>query len=185
MKVIIDSKENIIKKAQKVIDSYPDGSTIALAYNNDTKLLTFNNKRVVEVMDSNDSIASQFDFEVKTSEYDGSHIDLAVLGIGYKGQIGFNEIATPFDSETHIQKLTTSTVEEYSEFGLVDLMGITMGIKTLVSADEIIVVATGEKRASAVFGMLYGRNDSSIPAAFLQIHREVTVFADHEAAKEL
>ena len=33
--------------------------------------------------------------------------------------------------------------------------------------------------------MLYARDDSLVPAAFLQVPAEVTVFADEEAAKKL
>lgn len=116
-------------------------------------------------------------------------LDLAVLGLGHNAHIGFNEPATPFDSRTHAQKLTDITRRQYAaRFGgeeKTPQYGLTMGIKTLVSAKEVMVMAFGEDKAEAVFKMLYGRNDSAVPAAFLQIPLNVTVYLDHTAAQKL
>ena len=116
-------------------------------------------------------------------------LDLAVLGIGANARIGFNEPATPFGSLSHRQKLTPSTRRELSErFGGEDKMpayGLTMGIKTLVQAREIMLLAAGDRKAKAVFDMLYGRDDSTVPAAFLQIPSEVTLYLDESAAAKL
>lgn len=116
-------------------------------------------------------------------------LDLAVLGLGYDAHIGFNEPATPFDSLTHAQKLTDVTRRQYAaRFGgeeKTPQYGLTMGIKTLVSAREVMVVAFGEDKAEAAFKMLYGRNDSAVPAAFLQIPLHVTVYLDDAAAQKL
>ena len=60
-----------------------------------------------------------------------------------------------------------------------------MGIKTLVSAREILVLAFGEKKAEPVFKMFYARNDSAVPAAFLQLPFSVTVCLDSAAAAKL
>ena len=60
-----------------------------------------------------------------------------------------------------------------------------MGIKTLVSARNILLLASGESRAEPVFNMLYGRNDSFVPAAFLQIPLNVTVYLDGASAQKL
>ena len=62
---------------------------------------------------------------------------------------------------------------------------VTMGIRTLTSARNILVLSVGEEKAPATFSMLYARDDSVIPAAFLQLPRNVTVYADPEAAKNL
>ncbi len=116
-------------------------------------------------------------------------IDLAVLDLGLNGRIGFNEPATPFDSLTHRQKITDSSKRELTESFKTpeDLpeFALTMGIKTLVSARDIIVISSGESRADAVFKMLYGRNDSVVPAAFLQIPLNVTAYLDTASAQKL
>ncbi len=116
-------------------------------------------------------------------------LDLAVLDIGADARIGFNEPATPFDSLTHAQRLATATRRELAAvFGgeeNVPERGITMGIKTITLAKEIMLLAYGEERAEPVFRMLYGRNDSAVPAAFLQIPVNVAVYLDEEAARKL
>ncbi len=125
-----------------------------------------------------------YDAEIK----DAGGLDVAVLGLGANAHIGYNEPAVPFDSLTHRQKLTDKTRAQLSKsFGVenVPTHAFTMGIKTLVSAREILVLAFGEEKADAVFQMLYARDDSVIPAAFLQIPSEVCVFADPAAAKKL
>ena len=61
----------------------------------------------------------------------------------------------------------------------------TMGIKTLVMARQIMVIALGTEKAEPVFNMLYGRDDSVVPAAFLQVPSEVNVYLDPAAAEKL
>lgn len=129
--------------------------------------------------------------EQEPEKYDGlieaaGGIDLCILGIGINGHIGYNEPATAFDSLTHIQKLTDATHRQYSggERHLTEY-ALTMGIKTIVSSREIFLLASGPEKADAVFKMIYGRTDSYIPAAFLQIPLEVTVCADPAAAAKL
>ena len=116
-------------------------------------------------------------------------LDLAVLGIGVNASIGFNEPATQFDTRCHRQKLTEKTRKQFEwRFGSeedVPAYGLTMGIRTLTEAGQIIVIALGEEKKQAVFDMLYARDDSVIPAAFLQIPANVSVYADEAAGAKL
>lgn len=116
-------------------------------------------------------------------------LDLAVLGIGQDAHIGYNEPATPFDSHTHVQKLTDRTKRQLSERGYTEEnmpeYAVTMGIKTLTEAGNIILLAEGEDKAAAVFEMVYGKTITYIPASFLQIPTEVTVYLDTAAASRL
>ena len=116
-------------------------------------------------------------------------LDMAALGLGLNAHIGYNEPAVPFDSLTHRQKLTDKTRAQLAaSFGSAEAVpeyAWTMGIKTLVSARKILVLAYGEEKAWAVFQMLYARDDSVIPAAFLQVPAEVTVLVDSAAAQKL
>lgn len=116
-------------------------------------------------------------------------IDLAVLGIGVNAHIGFNEPATPFDSRTHIQKLTNATRRQLADrFGGEDSVpekGITLGIKTIIRARDIIVLAFGDEKAEAVFRMVYGRTEPYIPASYLQIPISVTAYIDRAAGAKL
>ena len=116
-------------------------------------------------------------------------LDLAVLGIGDNGHIGYNEPATPYDSRTHRQKLTDATRRQNAAvFGSEEAVpeyAWTMGIKTLVSARHILVRAAGEEKTQPVFKMLYARDDSVVPAAFLQLPMNVEVYVDPAAAAKL
>ena len=116
-------------------------------------------------------------------------LDLAILGLGRAGQIAYNEPATQFTSPSHRQKLSPGTrrslIELYGGELNVPEYAYTIGIRTIVSARRIVVMAFGADKADAVFKMLYARDDSLVPAAFLQIPSEVTVYADSSAASKL
>lgn len=115
-------------------------------------------------------------------------IDLAVLGIGENAHIGYNEPATPFSSLCHVQKLTDATkrqLEKQYGAAFIPERAFTMGIKTITQAGDIMLLAFGEEKADAVHKMLYGRNDSVVPAAFLQIPMNVTVYLDEPASSQL
>lgn len=114
-------------------------------------------------------------------------LDLLLLGVGLNGHIGFNEPATPYDSRTHIQQLTDSTRRmKAADFaGEVPEKGVTMGLKTICSAKDIILVAFGEEKADIVHKLVYGRTDTYIPAAMLQLPMNMTLCLDPEAAAKL
>ncbi len=116
-------------------------------------------------------------------------LDLVVLGIGLNGHIGFNEPATPFDTRTHVQQLTDSTKRMKAEaFGgemNVPAAAVTMGLKTICSAKNVILVAFGEEKAQIVHKLVYGRTETYIPAAMLQLHMNMLLYLDNEAAAKL
>ncbi len=116
-------------------------------------------------------------------------LDLALLGLGVNAHIGFNEPATQYDTLSHMQKLTDKSrralAEEFAGAEGAPEYALTMGIKTIVSAREIIVLAFGDEKSEAVFNMLYARDDSVVPAAFLQIPSDVTAYIDGAAARKL
>ena len=116
-------------------------------------------------------------------------LDLAVLGIGENCHIGYNEPGTLFDTRTHVRKLTDRSKRQLLARGFAegDLpeKAVTMGVRTLTDARKILLLAFGEAKAAAVFQMLYAKTTSYIPAAYLQIPPEVTVFLDRAAAERL
>ena len=116
-------------------------------------------------------------------------LDMAVLGLGVNAHIGYNEPGTQFSTGCRVQKLTGKTKQQlawiFPDAASVPERAVTMGIRTLTQAKEILVLAVGEEKAKAVFDMLYARDDSVIPAAFLQIPANVTVYADPAAGSRL
>ena len=116
-------------------------------------------------------------------------VDLQLLGIGNNGHIGFNEPGTPFGSLTHIVELTESTREANKRFFTsideVPTHAVTMGVKTVMQARSIILMAIGPAKAPIMKQMLQGPVTEQVPASVLQLHPDVTVYMDYEAAKLL
>lgn len=127
------------------------------------------------------------DYETAMQKY---QIDLQVLGIGANGHIGFNEPGTAFDTVTHIVNLTEQTREDNARFFNDDIdqvptQAITMGIATLKRAKKIVLVAAGENKADAIYGMIKGEMTTDLPASALQDHGNVVVILDKAAASKL
>ena len=115
--------------------------------------------------------------------------DLQLLGIGGNGHIGFNEPNTPFDSKTHIVTLTEKTKKDnsrlFKEGEKVPEKAITMGISEICQAKKIVLVANGKNKADAVYDMISGRVSENCPASILQLHPDVVIVLDKEAAAKL
>jgi len=116
-------------------------------------------------------------------------IDLQLLGIGNDGHIGFNEPGTPFGSITHRVELTEMTRQANKRFfnsiGEVPTHAVTMGIKTVMNAKKIILIALGEGKADIIAKALSGDVTPEVPASVLQLHPFVEVFLDQAAAEKL
>ncbi|WZL79398.1 glucosamine-6-phosphate deaminase [Eubacteriales bacterium mix99] len=116
-------------------------------------------------------------------------IDLQVLGIGRNGHIGFNEPGTPFNAVTHVVPLTQSTIDANARFfdnaDQVPRRALSMGIKTIMHARKILLIAKGEDKADAVQKALQGPITPNVPASILQLHPNITVIVDHAAAGKL
>lgn len=116
-------------------------------------------------------------------------VDLQLLGIGSNAHIGFNEPGTPFDIQTHKVKLTDETIEANKRFFEreedVPKYAYSMGLKSIMDAKEIVLVAFGENKAQAVEDMINGPITEDVPASILQKHPNVTVIVDQAAASQL
>ncbi len=111
-------------------------------------------------------------------------IDLQVLGIGENGHIGFNEPGTDFSSRTHVVELTESTLSANAKYFTHEKQprrAITMGIGTILESKEILLLASGEKKARALRELFQGTLNSDVPATVLKQHPNVTVLADDGA----
>lgn len=113
-------------------------------------------------------------------------LDLVILGLGQNGHIAFNEPGTNPDLSTHKTALTNETINiNSSDNKNYPTMGLTMGIKTIMSAKKIILLAQGENKARAVFNSIKKTINPLCPASFLQNHPDCTYFLDTNAAKLL
>ena len=116
-------------------------------------------------------------------------IDLQLLGLGHNGHIGFNEPGEAFEKETHCVNLTESTIKANARFFKsiddVPKQAYTMGIKNIMSAKKILLIATGSSKAKAIYDSLYGPITPNVPASILQLHPDVTIVADEDALQLL
>jgi glucosamine-6-phosphate deaminase len=116
-------------------------------------------------------------------------IDLQVLGIGQNGHIGFNEPSSSLSSRTRIKTLTRETIaanrQYFDDPESQPQLAITMGIATIMDANEILLLATGAGKAAAVRQSIEGPVSSMWPASVLQMHERVTVLLDEPAAAAL
>ena len=117
-------------------------------------------------------------------------IDLAVLGIGRNGHIGFNEPKTEFGSLTRPIYLAKRTIEANARFfggdpDSVPRQAISMGIRTIMNARKIILLANGPEKSRAINQTVLGPVTEMVPSSVLQLHPDCTFFLDKDAAGEL
>ncbi|MBE5939155.1 MAG: glucosamine-6-phosphate deaminase [Lachnospiraceae bacterium] len=116
-------------------------------------------------------------------------VDLQLLGIGNNGHIGFNEPAEAFANGTHSIKLTDNTIEANARFFAskddVPKYAYTMGIRNIMQAKAILLVASGEAKADAMYKTICGPITPEVPASILQLHSNVFIVADEAAMSKV
>lgn len=132
-------------------------------------------------------IAAAADYDNRIEAAGG--IDLQLLGIGNNGHIGFNEPFTPFGSRTHLVDLTESTREANKRFFAciddVPTQAVTMGVRTVMNARAVILMAIGKGKAEIIRKTVLGPVTEEVPASVLQLHPDCEIYLDHEAASLL
>lgn len=126
-------------------------------------------------------------YEEQIKKADG--IDLQILGIGANGHLAFNEPGSSLGSRTRIKTLTSETVRNNARFfedpDEVPRMAITMGIGTILDAETLLLIASGEGKAEAIRLALEGPVTGMCPATVVQMHRFAHVILDEAAASKL
>ena len=135
--------------------------------------------------EANDPLAECKRYEELISNCGG--IKLQILGLGLNGHIGFNEPAESFSTCTNFVSLAPDTIEANSRFfaspDLVPKHAITMGIYSIMMAEKILLIATGDGKAGILKEALTGPITPKVPASVLQLHRDVVVVVCKEAGK--
>lgn len=126
-------------------------------------------------------------YEEKIKEVGG--IDLQLLGLDGRGQIGANEPGSMMNSRTRLITLDYSTRMGAASnfFGEENVPGycITMGIGTIMDAKKIILMAWGEGKAKMIKNMVEGTITEMLPASFLQKHDNASFIFDYASSAEL
>lgn len=126
-------------------------------------------------------------YEQRIKECGG--IDLQILGIGSDGHIAFNEPGSSLMSRTRLKTLAKSTIDDNARFFErredVPIYAITMGVGTILESRQILLLASGNKKADAMARAVEGPVTAMITASALQMHPSVLAFLDDEAAAGL
>ena len=116
-------------------------------------------------------------------------IDIQLLGMGHNGHIGFNEPGQAFELETHVVDLTDNTIEANARFFAsrdeVPRQAITMGIKSIMQAQRIVMVVSGADKADIVRAAFAGPVVPQVPASILQMHPNFILVGDKAALSKL
>lgn len=137
---------------------------------------------------SKEEIRSYCDqYEAKIAALGG--LDLQILGIGGNGHIGFNESGSLQNSKTrlvaldHITRVAASG--DFSGLGNTPRTAITLGVKKIMEARRVILLAWGERKSNIIKASVEDEVTSQVPASYLQEHRNATFILDKAAASKL
>jgi glucosamine-6-phosphate deaminase len=113
--------------------------------------------------------------------------DLALAGIGVNGHVAYLEPGRALAPRSALVRLSASTRRGLAADGVrpVPREALTMGIETILSAREILLVATGREKAKAIAAALRGPASPRCPASYLSLHPALTVILDRPAAARL
>ncbi len=117
-------------------------------------------------------------------------LDLLVIGVGDKGQVGFNEAGSTISSHTRLVLLPYQSRKRQAHNFNGDLnstptQAITLGISTMLSAKKVALMAWGEDKAEMVQRIVENGIDPAYPASFFQTHEDVRLFVDENSGANL
>ena len=115
-------------------------------------------------------------------------LDVVILGLGQNGHLGFNEPGSAENSTARVLELDAISVEaNRTWFGgdYAPARGVTVGMKTILAARRILLLAYGPHKAAAAEMMIRGPRTPKCPASLLQGHPQVEIILDHAAAQRL
>ncbi len=116
-------------------------------------------------------------------------IDIALLGIGRNGHIGFNEPFGERNSRTRLVTLDPITrkdaANDFFQEENVPAQALTMGIGTIFEARKVILMALGEHKAQIVREAVEGPPSDRVPASYLREHANASVLVDSAASADL
>ncbi|GAB2600719.1 glucosamine-6-phosphate deaminase [Spirosoma areae] len=111
-------------------------------------------------------------------------LDLLLVGMGMNGHIALNEPGTPFTNGCHVVELAESTKtvgQKYFTQETTLAQGITLGLRHLTEAREVILLVSGAKKASMLRQALTGPITEEVPASILQTHANGQIWVDEGA----
>ena len=126
-------------------------------------------------------------YEKKIDDLGG--LDFQLLGVGRTGHVGFNEPGSNINSQTRLVTLDHLTRFDAAKafYGIenVPRKAITMGIKTILSAKRIVLLAWGTNKSEIIQKAVEGSITPNIPTTYLQEHNNTTLVLDEQATSGL
>ncbi|KAB2909552.1 MAG: glucosamine-6-phosphate deaminase [Ignavibacteriales bacterium] len=117
-------------------------------------------------------------------------INLFLGGIGPDGHIAFNEPGSSFGSLTRVKTLTQDTIIANSRFfdndvNKVPKTALTVGVKTVLNANEVMILISGHNKARALHHVVEGGVNHMWTVSALQLHPKAIIVCDDAATVEL
>ena len=118
------------------------------------------------------------------------NLDLLVIGVGEKGQVGFNEAGSNIKTRTRTVRLSYNSRKRQAKNFNHDISAtpdkaITLGIGTMLSSKKIVLMAWGEDKANVVKAIAEGPMTTDCPASLLQAHDHISLYVDETAGSLL
>ena len=128
------------------------------------------------------------DYEAKIKAVGG--IRLFLGGIGPDGHIAFNEPYSSLSSRTRIKTLTYDTRVANSRFfggdpAKVPKTALTVGVGTVMDADEIVIIVSGHNKARALQKVVEEGVNHMWTVSMLQLHKKAMIVCDEDSTEEL
>lgn len=114
-------------------------------------------------------------------------IDVAILGLGPNGHIGFNEPGSIFNSPTRLIELTPKSIRSNAAYwgeGRVPPFAFSLGLGTLARARRTLLLVSGERKADILAETLNGPISPTVPATYLRALSGAVVIADQLALRK-
>ncbi|GAB7194399.1 hypothetical protein OS31_06120 [Dickeya oryzae] len=117
-------------------------------------------------------------------------IHLFMGGVGNDGHIAFNEPASSLVSRTRIKTLTEETRIANSRFfdgdvSQVPKYALTVGVGTLLDAEEVMILVSGRHKAQALQAAVEGNVNHMWTISCLQLHAKALMVCDEPSTMEL
>jgi galactosamine-6-phosphate isomerase len=107
-------------------------------------------------------------------------IDVAILGLGLNGHLGFNEPAAALAPHAHVAELSGASLGHVMIQGSADQprYGLTLGMADLLQAREVLLLVSGAAKRASLARLLGGGISTDFPASLLHLHPRVTLLCD-------
>jgi galactosamine-6-phosphate isomerase len=111
-------------------------------------------------------------------------IDIAVLGLGVNGHLGFTEPAEYLQPFAHVAELSDASLAHamLAQSSIRPTYGLTLGMADLIQSRQILLLVTGPTKRDPLERLLNGRITTGFPASILQLHNDVDLLCDVAAA---